>query len=522
MSLRKGAPPPPWRLLPVALLAAACALAAAASASDGAGAAPDAAPSAAPGQLPPSPALGDREDDDADGDDALDELLLPRQGRAARDNFLRFGKAARDNFLRFGRAPRDNFLRFGKASRDNFLRFGKASRDNFLRFGRASRDNFLRFGRAPRDNFVRFGRANQDNFLRFGKAGKDNFLRFGKAGKDNFLRFGKAGRDNFLRFGRAGEEMEAEEATPLRETRDRAASNFFRLGRPDPDAQVSLEEEALAARLAREDGEADSEAEAEGLGAEEEQSLERLLRFARDRNFLRFGRGRPDNFVRFGRGGDDGSDADDDNRDGSQAPTHLGQEEAAAAAAASAAAVAAAEAESEASTEGARAAEEGAEAADEHLQRVGRAARTRNLFGRWKMADLNFIRLGRSAPAGAPGPAAALLPAPAKRSGTPPRPGRSQVGRTAGHVDNFLRLGNGKRAKRSASASARPACAPRRPASLLGDLPLAPLTYYSPLAVGLPNYLLAPELGLLPAAAAAAPAKRGPADRQGSNFIRLG
>ncbi|GLH08837.1 FMRFamide-related peptides [Gryllus bimaculatus] len=438
MSLRKGAPPPPWRLLPVALLAAACALAAAAS--DGAGAAPDAAPSASPGQLPPSPGLGDREDDDAagDADAALDELLLPRQGRAARDNFLRFGKAARDNFLRFGRAPRDNFLRFGKASRDNFLRFG----------------------RAPRDNFVR------------------------------------------------------------------AASNFFRLGRPDPDAQVSLEEEALAARLAREDGEADSEAEAEadGLGAEEEPSLERLLRFARDRNFLRFGRGRPDNFVRFGRGGDDGSgDDDNDDRDGSQAPTHLGQEEAAAAAAASAAAVAAAaEAESEASTEGARAAEEGAEAADEHLQRVGRAARTRNLFGRWKMADLNFIRLGRSASAGAAGPAGALLPAPAKRSGTPPRPGRSQVGRTAGHVDNFLRLGNGKRAKRSAGASARPACAPRRPASLLGDLPLAPLTYYSPLAVGLPNYLLAPELGLLPAAAAAAPAKRGPADRQGSNFIRLG
>nr|BAO00954.1 FMRFamide [Nilaparvata lugens] len=135
-------------------------------------------------------------------------MMDPFTRRSALDkNFVRFGRSNGGANQRVSRGRNDNFVRFGRAQNahdDDDTTF--PPREDLIRLGRARADSFIRFGRARPDNFIRFGRGGMDRsnngFIRFGRAGPDNFIRFGRGRPDNFIRFGRGRPDNFIRFGR--------------------------------------------------------------------------------------------------------------------------------------------------------------------------------------------------------------------------------------------------------------------------------------------------------------------------------
>ncbi|XP_067000633.2 FMRFamide-related peptides [Anabrus simplex] len=393
------------------------------------------------------------------------------------NNFIRLGRV-KDNFLRFGRAGNGNFLRFGKAGSNNFLRFGRADRNNFLRFGRPDR-NFLRFGRA-KSNFIRFGRGKPNNFLRFGRNMDDE-----SEESEDHLRFGRGKPNNFLRFGR-----DVEDDTEVDEDFTDNAISF---------AEVSDEDENVS-RVRRGGNPGNF------IRFGRDRGSQNFIRLGKSDNFLRFGR--KDNFLRFGRG--------EEKRSGKSQNLH---------------------------------------------------------FGRGKLADRNFIRLGRSS----------------DQTVDYNRPTNTRRGGD-GSRDNFIRLGNGKRgsdrpkdnfirlggkredesvddsvirlsrdvestdnigtpedheennssvfelnrSKRSLSTDDSVEVSSttdynevengeeQKPPQMLFDNLQGPLRYYSPLTVGLPNYILAPEFSLLPSINGESLAKRAKSGGPGSNFIRLG
>nr|CAD7205784.1 unnamed protein product [Timema douglasi] len=187
--------------------------------------------------------------------------------RGKPENFLRFGREKPGNFYRLGRAKSSSdLLRYGGVDKDSFLRLGRDKDSNVVRFGRGRPDSFLRLGRDKDSNVVRFGRGKPDSFLRLGRDKYSNVVRFGRGRPDSFLRLGRDKDSNVVRFGRG------------------KPDNFLRLGR-DKDSNV--------VRFGR--GRPDS-----------------FLRLGRDKdsNVVRFGRGKPDSNIRLGREPNENSSVD--------------------------------------------------------------------------------------------------------------------------------------------------------------------------------------------------------------------
>nr|CAD7400657.1 unnamed protein product [Timema cristinae] len=104
----------------------------------------------------------------------------------------------------------NNFIRLGRSVEvqdDDAPKHERGSSDeSFMWLDRGKPENFLRFGRERPGNFFRLGRAkSSSNLLKFGGADKDSFLRLGRNKDSNVVRFGRLGRDkdsNVVRFGR--------------------------------------------------------------------------------------------------------------------------------------------------------------------------------------------------------------------------------------------------------------------------------------------------------------------------------
>ncbi|KAJ8868616.1 hypothetical protein PR048_030154 [Dryococelus australis] len=173
-------------------------------------------------------------------------------------------------------------------------------------------------------------------------------------------------RDDVLsRVGRSGpqQELEPDGDSYARLDRAKAGSNFVRLGRWRPDNFVRL-----------------------GRGGPPDSSFLRLgrarpdsfIRFGRDRaaqNYIRFGRGKADGFIRLGRPDEEAEAMSRVTRGGQTGTPRIRSRKAEA-------------------TEGDLVAAEGGRREAEAFQRARRTGGSAT-FGRGKLTDSNFIRLGR-------------------------------------------------------------------------------------------------------------------------------
>lgn len=364
----------------------------------------------------------------------------------------------------------------GGRANDNFIRFGRGGKqDNFIRFGRDRADNFIRFGRGRTDNFIRFGRGKSDNFIRFGRGRQDNFIRFGRNKQDNFFRFGRDMRDSNDRDETdVNSKDELSTNNNLRVGRGgKSDSNFIRLGRARPSSGFI--------RLGRRNDELTQPGEMRRsnsnfvrLGRQTyEDGFERLSRSSGNSD-LRRGKLTDRNFIRLGRSGQQYND----------------------------------------DTEG--------ESNDKYEERLGRSdkrGKTQNFvrFGKRAEEDEKLVRFGRDV---------------AHTGDTPALP----TGDSA-PSDNENRTTKHIRSRRSVIFPAEdetPEDSSDYPiiisnsaydddkiSSTLDDSQI-PFKYYSPLASGLPNYILSPELSVLAPLTNGKGTKRGKEDGHSRNYIRLG
>jgi hypothetical protein len=366
--------------------------------------------------------------------------------------------------------------RRGGRANDNFIRFGRGGRnDNYIRFGRGGKhDNFIRFGRDRSDNFIRFGRGRTDNFIRLGRGKSDNFIRLGRGRDDNFIRFGRNKQDNFIRFGRdmkvsndrdetdVSSKDELSTSNNLRVGRGgRSDSNFIRLGRAGPSSSFTQPQE-----MRRSNG------NFVRFGRQTyEDNLERVDRSSGN-NDLRRGKLTDRNFIRLGRSGQQYNDDTEGERD------------------------------------------------DTYVERLGRSdkrGKTQNFirFGKRADEDEQLVRFGRDV---------------AHTEDTPALPSGDSV-----PSDNANETNKHIRSRRSVISSGED----ETPEDSSGyavviskneyddkistvDDSQIPFKYYSPLASGLPNYILSPELSVLAPLTNGGETKKGKGDDHNRNYIRLG
>jgi hypothetical protein len=317
-----------------------------------------------------------------------------------------------------------------------------------------------RFGRGGKqENFIRLGRGRSDNFIRLGRGRTDNFIRFGRGRDDNFIRFGRNKQDNFFRFGRDMRDGNNRDETDVNSKEELSTSNNLRIGR----------------------------------GGKSDSNFIRLGRARPSSGFIRLGRTNEgltqrrsnSNFVRFGR-----------------------------------------------------------QIYEDKFDRRSRSSGNSDLR-RGKLTDRNFIRLGRSDKRG--------------KSQNFVRFGKRaeeeeqlvRFGRDVAHTGDTPALPSGDSAPNDNDNKTRKHIRSRRsvifPAedetpedssdypniisnnaydddkisSTLDDSQI-PFRYYSPLASGLPNYILSPELSVLAPLTNGGETKRGRGDGHSRNYIRLG
>jgi hypothetical protein len=399
-------------------------------------------------------------------------VRLGRQSAVGSESELNSPEEEDTALTRLGRGGRSNY---------NFVRFGRGGRnDNFVRFGRGSKQgNFIRFGRGRSDNFVRLGRKKASNFIRFGRGTSENFIRFGRGKHENFIRFGRDKQGNFIRFGREMKNSnDHDEILSLEDTDENPEDIFF--------ANSNL-----------------------GAGRGEKS----------EGNFIRFGRGRPSNFIRLGRGDD------------RTQPEERGKENS-------------------------KIVRSGRQPYDDNFVRLGRSPGYSDAMRRGKLTDRNFIRLGRSGQE-------AL-----QYDDTIQWENSEMLGRSDRPVNNHNLIRLGKRAQDGDIDGQQVLDTPpftfgdagnktvkhvrnRRYATLSGDdeIPaesadyptITPhsayddgkisstfedsqilFRYYSPLASGIPNYILGPELPIVAALSNAVETKGGKGGGHDRNYIRLG
>nr|AAR19420.1 FMRFamide-like peptide precursor [Periplaneta americana] len=420
----------------------------------------------------------DFDQDDVNSSGEKDESLV-RIGRGGRsnDNFIRFGRGGKnDNFIRFGRGGKqDNFIRFGRDRSDNFIRFGRGKTDNFIRFGRGRSDNFIRFGRGKSDNFIRFGRARPDNFIRFGR-GKQDFIRFGR-GNSNFVRFGRddssnvetfdteeeATTDSTLRVGRGGKSG----SNFIRFGRARPSSNFIRLGRRDEEVTQREERGRPSNNFVR-----------FGRQTEDDDKFVRLSRSGNS-NELRRGKLTDRNFIRLGRSGPSYDEKEQENEDGNS--VRLGRSE--------------------------------NPSNSRNFIRLGKRALDQNL-----LVDEHLMRFGRDVEQ--------IENTPVASSGEPSRSDTDNKTKENYQQSRSKRSISFSEEDSSEDSSDYPVMIPNSayddvkiPSPSVEDSQI-PFRYYSPLSSGIPNYILGPELSVLPPLSNES--KRGRGDGHNRNYIRLG
>ncbi|XP_021912825.1 FMRFamide-related peptides type HF-4 [Zootermopsis nevadensis] len=331
--------------------------------------------------------------------------------------------------------------RLGRGGRPNY---------NFVRFGRGGKnDNFVRFGRGGKqDNFIRFGRDRSDNFVRLGRTRADNFIRFGRGKQENFIRFGRDKQGNFIRFGRGMKNSDDNDET-------------FRLEDTDvnPENEFSASSNLRVGRSGKSEG-----------------------------DFIRFGRARPSNFIRLGRG-------DDDLRQPKEGGT--GRSEIA---------------------------RYGRQTYDDNFVRLGRSPGNNDAMRRGKLTDRNFIRLGRSGPQNDYAREWENSEMSGRSDNPPTNNNFIRLGKRAKGGDereNFVRPGRDAEQTPGTENKTVKHTRNRRSATFSGgdenpedssDCPVVtsnsasdddkiasafeysqiPFQYYSPLASGIPNYILGP------------------------------
>ncbi|PNF21595.1 hypothetical protein B7P43_G12720 [Cryptotermes secundus] len=345
------------------------------------------------------------------------------------------------------------------------------------RGGRAT-DNYIRFGRGGKqDNFIRFGRDRSDNFIRFGRGRTDNFIRFGRGRQDNFIRFGRNKQGNFFRFGRDMREGNDRDETDANSKDELSTSNNVRFGRG---------------------GKSDS-------------------------NFIRLGRARPNSgFIRLGRRNDELSQPGEIRRSNSNFVRF------------------------------------GRQTNEDKFERLSRSSGSSDLR-RGKLTDRNFIRLGRSGPLYNDVTEGESNEKYEERLGRLDKRGKTQnfvrfgkrsdedeqlvrFGRDVTHMGGSASGGNGNnttkhiRSRRSVTFPAEDETSEDssdypvvlsnnayddKISSTLDDSQI-PFRYYSPLASGLPNYILSPELSVLAPLTNGGETKRVKGDEHSRNYIRLG
>lgn len=374
---------------------------------------------------------------------------------------------------RLGRGERSNY---------NFVRFGRGGRnDNFVRFGRGGKqDSFIRFGRDRSDNFVRLGRTRTDNFIRFGRGKSENFIRFGRGKQENFIRFGRDKQGNFIRFGREMKNSNDHDETFSLEDTD-----------ANTDDEFSASSNLRAGRGGKSEG-----------------------------NFIRFGRARPTNFIRLGRGDDDLTRPEERDKANSKIVRF------------------------------------GRQSYDDNFVRLGRSGNT-DAMRRGKLTDRNFIRLGRS------GQQASQYDDTrewenSEMLGQPDKPVNNhnfiRLGKRAEDSDereNLVRTGRDAEQIQDTENKTVKHIRNRRSATLFSDDETPqdssdystitsnsaydddkisstfddsqiPFRYYSPLASGIPNYILGPELPILAPLSNGAETKGRKGGWHNRNYIRLG
>jgi hypothetical protein len=321
----------------------------------------------------------------------------------------------------------------------------------------------VRSGRGNRvnDNFIRFGRAGRnDNYIRLGRDRSDNFVRFGRGRQDNFIRLGRTKQGNFLRFGREMKDSSGSDETDVSPKHD------LRVGRG---------------------GKSDS-------------------------NFIRLGRARPNSgFIRLGRGDDEIAGPEEMRRSNGNFVRF------------------------------------GRQAFGDSLAREGRSSGNSDLR-RGKLTDRNFIRLGRSGQQYSDDTEGESDDNYEESLGRSNKRGKTpnfvRFGRDVAHIGDAATLPSGDsapsdkhiRSKRSVIPTAEdetPADSSDYPiivsknayddkiSSALDDSQIT-FRYYSPLASGIPNYILSPELSALAPLTIGAESKRTNGDGHNRNYIRLG
>lgn len=349
---------------------------------------------------------------------------------------------------------------------------GGRTNDNFIRFGRDRSDNFIRFGRGRSDNFIRFGRGKSDNFIRFGRGREDNFIRFGRDKQDNFFRFGRNMRD-----GNDRDETDVNSRHELSTNNNlrvgrggKSDSNFIRLGRARPsNGFIRLGRRSDELTQPGEMGRSNRNFVRFGRQTYEDK-FERLSRSSGN-NDLRRGKLTDRNFIRLGRSGQQYNDDTEGERD------------------------------------------------DKHEERSDKRGKTQNSirFGKRSKQDEQLVRFGRDV---------------AHTGDTPALPSGDSA-----PSDNENKTTKYIRSRRSAIFSAEdemPEDSSDYPiiisnnaydddkiSSTLDDSQI-PFKYYSPLASGLPNYILSPELSVLAPLTNGGDTKRGQGDGHSRNYIRLG
>lgn len=357
------------------------------------------------------------------------------------------------------------------------VRPGRAGRanDNYIRFGRGGKQDFIRFGRDGSDNFIRFGRGRTDNFIRFGRGRQDNFIRFGRNKQDNFMRVGRDMRDRNDRDETdVNSKDELSTSSNLRVGRGgKSDSNFIRLGRARPSSGFI--------RLGRGNDELTQPGEMRRSNSNFVRfgrqtygdKFERLSRSSGNTD-LRRGKLTDRNFIRLGRSGQQYNDVTEGERD------------------------------------------------DKYEERLGRwdkRGKTQNFvrFGKRAEEDEKLVRFGRD------------VAHTGDRRALPT--GDSAPSDNENNTSNHIR---GRRSVIFPTEDETPEDSSDYPiiisnnaydddkiSSTLDDSQI-PFRYYSPLASGLPNYILSPELSVLAPLTNGGETKRGKGDGHSRNYIRLG
>jgi hypothetical protein len=341
---------------------------------------------------------------------------------------------------------------------------GGRANDNFIRFGRGRPDNFIRFGRGRTDNFIRFGRDRQDNFIRFGRNKQDNFFRFGRDMRDS--------NDHDERDVNSKEELST--SNNLRVGRGgKSDSNFIRLGRARPSNGFI--------RVGRRNDELTQPGEMRRssrnfvrFGRQTyEDKFERLSRSSGNSD-LRRGKLTDRNFIRLGRSGQQHNEV----------------------------------------TEG--------ESNDKYEERLGRSdkrGKSQNFvrFGKRAEEDEQLVRFERDVAH------TGDIPALPSADYTP----SDNENKTTKHIRSRRSVIFPAEDETPEDSSDYPiiisnnAYDDDKISSTLDDSQI-PFRFYSPLASGLPNYILSPELSVLAPLTNGGETKRGKGDGHSRNYIRLG